>query len=394
LAQTFFQYSGVDLDGDGDVDWRDRMRAFKMTGQSFEMLYETLEGVLPLLLLGVGGFAILWWLGFIQPILSQLIVYMYFGLLITGFLATFVFKIWRNLNASILQFFEQFKNFEHQAEDILQDIPEHITRVFNEWRNGEQPGTPFEDRTLANLKRDPFLTKPEQPSGSLADVNRDPFLTADTQERRRILGMLCEFAEVLLDKFKDVNDAFNAFDTNKNGLLTKKEFKDGVRSLPQFTGDPMAVFRALDPGVKSGRPMDRLTKRDFKKLTDAHEQQADAKAQLEDAKNALQMALGTTQPTDVLFAEPSETSRGGLVWAVHRALDNARSRAVARPCLLEAEHTLYEAGEVRILDFARQAGDSGALSEAILQAKQKGVPKVRVDQAEDRLAELRTQAGE
>jgi len=391
LGSTFWQYSGTDLDGDGDVDWHDRLAAFQKAGHSMEMFWETFVGLLPLFILGVGGFAVLWWMGFIQPILQELVVYAFFGVLLVCGLALFVFKIWRNLHSSIMKFFEQFTEFERMAEDILQDIPEHMKKAFNDWRaGGDALGTPLDDRALANLKVDPFLTLPAQPGTPLTDVRGDPFLTGDTKKRRDELQLVCDFADALFAKYKDVNDAFSAFDANNNGLVTKKEFKDRAREL-QFTGDLMIVFKAIDPGRPTGRPTERLSKQSFRKLKDVHEQRAEAKKELETANTELHNELHGDTPVAELFAEPLDINDpGGKVWTLKRALEKARARAVAKPAQLEAEHTLYLASEVKCLDDAMQS-DRGVWKPAIQMAIKAGVPPNRLEPAK---AKLKAEASE
>jgi len=349
----------------------------------------------------------LWWLGFLQPVLQNLVVYGYCAIFLMACLALFVYKIWQSLNTTILQFFEQFKVLEHRAEDLIQDLPAYFQKAMEDWRNPDNAREPFEDRSLANVHRDPFLLRAGDGAGAnLADVANDPFLTADTAQRRRVRAMLCDFAEILLDKFKDVNDAFAAFDVNKNGVLTRKEFKDGTRSLPNFKGDAVAVFRALDNGGRAGRFTDRVTKQAFRRLKDVHEEQAAAKKRLlrsvEDLQKATKddanMEFVAVEP---LFQEPVGGGPGGEAWALGRVLENARSKAVPRPVLLEAEHALYEVTQAKDIEkavrSARQKSDEGPLQNsdfadlerAMQVAESAGVDGRRLQAAQQALIDLR-----
>jgi len=361
------------LDGDGDVDWQDRLVAFRKTGHSVEIFLETVLGLLPLIVLGVGGFAVLWSFGCVQPILKDLAVYGYFGALLVAMLALFVYKIWRNLNTSILQFFEQFKAFEHSAEDIISDAPEHLKSVLRQVFLQSQSGgrDEFEALGLTNVNRDPFMTRDPAPRVSTVDVRQDPFLVALSEEHKRGKQLLCDFAEALLDKFKSSDDAFDAFDVNQKGLLNRQAFKEGARALPQFKGDVVAVFKALDPGAPGGRPRERLTRRDFRRLQEVHDAQAEAKKSLDAVKDALHevFAKGPSR-VEQFFAEGN--ARG--IWGLKRAIQTARARGVSRESMLEAEHVFAEASDLQDLYKAIEQADDPEEAEEALDNKDPAMP--------------------
>jgi len=404
LWATFQQYDGIDWDNNGEVNWLDRLSALEKTGETLRLFLQTTSSLLPLLVMFFGGFAFLWWLGFLQPVLQNLVVYGYCAICLFSMLGLFVYKIWQSLNTTILQFFEQFKVLEHRAEDIFQNMPDLLAKAFEDWRNPEAAAQPFEDRSLANVHRDPFLLKAQDDGANLANVVNDPFLTANSAEQIREREMLCGFAEILLDKFKDVNDAFAAFDVNKNGVLTRKEFKDATRSLPNFSGDAVAIFRALDIGGRAGRFQDRVTKHAFRKLKDIYEEQAAARKFLQKADEDLQKVLKNTSEDSSIepfFRAAGEGDPGGVATQLRRALDNARSKAVPKPVLLEAEHALYEVEQVRDLEKAvRKAmdkanmeplsnSDIAELDKAIQVAQDSGVSGRRLTKAIQARQEVR-----
>jgi len=391
LWTTFKSFDGADLDGDGDVDWHDRLEAFKKTGQSMSLFMGTVSELLPLMVMGFGGFAFLWYLGYLQPVMKTLVVYMYCASLMIAVVIIFIFKIWSNLNQSIMQFFEQFKMFQHQAEDIIQELPEHVSKLVETMLRGGDPDVePPDDMTLANLYHDPFLTK-EHTGAGLADVSHDPFLATDAVDRRKSLALICDFAEALFDKYKDTNDAFAAMDTSKNGALSKAEFCQGARQLPNFKGNASAVFKCIESNTKGKQG--RVTKREFRQLQDAHEQQVDAKSKLEQATKALNKAMHNMdvkveslfQMPDAGSSSPSHSGRAsgaGAVWFVRKAIDNAKAKAVAGVAFLEVQHTLEEAQVARGLELAMEGGDRGELENWIRVAQEKQVPRLRIQAAQ------------
>lgn len=395
LWETFQLYDGRDLDGDGDVDWRDRLHAFKKTGQTFVLLYQTGQAMLPLFAVAAGGFAFLWYIGALQLVLKQLLVYAFLAVLLVVALAMFIYRIWRSLNTSILQFFEQFKQFQHLTEDVVQNIPEMIKRQMDQYR-GELFGGPPRDegQGLHNVHDDPLLLRVGH---NLYDVSEDPFLTAGNKKKKREQEILCEFAEALFEKFKTVEDAFRAFDVNQNGLITRAEFRQSARQLPKYTGDAMEVFRALAPTRESGRFPDRLGFEDFRRLARAHEEQAEARKALDSAIGAVLHALQANVKATQLEAAPLAGQRGGEAWHLRNAFERAKMKAVGQISLREAEHAL-EAVECK-LELERalaeyQQGGGKIGSNRLKQARSHAEEKFLKDILVETLRQARIALGE
>jgi hypothetical protein len=62
------------------------------------------------------------------------------------------------------------------------------------------------------------------------------------EARNRVLR---DFAVYLLKTFKDVNEAFDALDLDKNGHLSKDEFRQGARKI-KYKGNVGEIFKLLD----------------------------------------------------------------------------------------------------------------------------------------------------
>lgn len=353
LWRTVEFYDGTDLDGDGNVDWQDRMQAFQRTGQVVSLLYHTASNLMPVLALMAGGVALLWYSGMLQSYVAQVSVFLFFASFLLAFLGLFIYRIWKSLNTSIHKFFEQFKRFEHHVSDTLHNLPEKLQEAVKRGF-GREDFPEFEDN-LANVYADPFLTRPQRGNGT--DLTIDPFLIKHYEERKREKKVLCDFAEALLDKFRTIEDAFDTFDEQKNRLVSLAEFRSAVRKVPQFRGDAMLVWRTL----LGRRAHDRgaaLKLEDFFRLQEAQEERERARQALEGAAAELQRALGLGPEAADAF--PAEDAGAGTCalggWALglsgahcdRRSLADALRSSLGRAKLLPVPERAVRAAELAL----------------------------------------------
>merc|ERR1719296_51134 len=302
--------------------------------------------------------------------MNQLIVFLFFAIFLLSCLALFIFKIWRNLNTSIHQFFEQFKLFEHQVTDTVQNIPGAVVESIEKLRNGEDPLEFEEEAGMVDVYKDPFLTKPAQVGPDAADVGLDPFLTAFEADRRHCdaesaaekrgqNAALLHFAEVLLEKFRSVEDAFAAFDEDKDGRITLGEFKQSVKRLRRFQGDAAVVFRALGRMRLVGRPSPSvfLTQEDFQSLRRLQLEQEAAKTALEEATSALRASLGIGLEAQETIPAPS--TRYALVRGMRACAERALLLSLPEATLRDAKHALEEWEATTELEQALQEHQEG-----------------------------------
>jgi len=122
----FMQDSGNDLDGDGNVDFRDFWRHC-----SCGLSNRALRNMFLVFVFAVAGFCFLWWLGVMQPFLGQLTVYAYLLLTVVGFASIFLAEVWSDLSGSAMGLFDVISRVERFFHNTNEGLHEAVERAEN-----------------------------------------------------------------------------------------------------------------------------------------------------------------------------------------------------------------------------------------------------------------------